>query len=206
MPVDAVIDELWGEAPPRQAQHAVQVYVSELRRALAPLAGGDVITWRAPGYVLVADPEAIDAQRFERLVAEGTRRAGDDDATAAATLREALALWRGEPLADFAYEEFAQPAIRHLEGVRLQALEALARLELTHGRDAEALALAEEARPPRAPTRGSPPRAERPGSAAHLESPTSGRPAARGRPTRPAAPTAWCRRPCGPAPPVAGGL
>jgi basic membrane lipoprotein Med (substrate-binding protein (PBP1-ABC) superfamily)/DNA-binding SARP family transcriptional activator len=144
VPVDVLIDQLWPDEPPRRAQHAVQVYVSELRRALAPLAGEEVITWRSPGYVLAADPDAIDACRFERLVAEGVRGAGDGAAAAAvSTFRDALGLWHGPPLADFVYEEFAQPAIRQLTETRLEALEALAGLELTRGRDADALALAE---------------------------------------------------------------
>ena len=143
--VDALVEELWGEAAPRRAQHAVQVYVSDLRRALAPLGAADAITWRSPGYVLAADPEAVDARRFERLVAEGARRAADGEPSAAAVLREALALWRGQPLADFAYEEFAQPAIRRLTEARLLATETLASVELAQGRATEALALAETA-------------------------------------------------------------
>lgn len=144
VPVDVLVDGLWGDDPPRQAQHAVQVYVSELRRALAPLAGDEVVAWRAPGSVLSADEDAIDVPRFERLVADGLRRseAGDAD-RAAALLREALALWRGPPLADVAYEEFAQPTIRRLTEARLVALEALAGLALGAADDAEALALAD---------------------------------------------------------------
>jgi len=144
VPVDVIVDGLWGEDPPRRAEHAVQVYVSELRRVLAPLADGPVVAWRAPGYVLSADEDEIDAARFEQLVAEGTRASatGDPD-RAAALLREALGMWHGPPLADVAYEEFAQPAIRRLTDARLAACETLAGLELAAGREAEALALAE---------------------------------------------------------------
>jgi DNA-binding SARP family transcriptional activator/basic membrane lipoprotein Med (substrate-binding protein (PBP1-ABC) superfamily) len=143
VPVDALIDLLWPDEPPRTAQHAVQVYVSELRGALAPLAGEEVIAWRSPGYILAADPEAIDTHRFERLVTEGVRGAGDGDPSAASTFRDALGLWRGPPLADFVYEEFAQPEIRRLTETRLQAMETLASLELTLGGGTEALALAQ---------------------------------------------------------------
>jgi basic membrane lipoprotein Med (substrate-binding protein (PBP1-ABC) superfamily)/DNA-binding SARP family transcriptional activator len=144
VPVDVLIDQLWPDEPPRRAQHAVQVYVSELRRGLAPLGGGEVLAWRSPGYVLAVDPDAIDARRFERLVSDGVRGAGGGDpANEASSLRDALGLWHGPPLADFVYEEFAQPAIRQLTETRLEAPETLAGLELTRGRDAEALALAE---------------------------------------------------------------
>jgi DNA-binding SARP family transcriptional activator/basic membrane lipoprotein Med (substrate-binding protein (PBP1-ABC) superfamily) len=144
VPVDVLVDGLWGDEPPRQAQHAVQVYVSDLRRALAPLGGGEVLAWRSPGYVLSAGDDEIDARRFERLAAEGTRESsGGDPARAAALLREALGLWHGPPLADVAYEEFAQPAIRRLTEVHLAAGETLAGLDLAAGRDAEALPLAE---------------------------------------------------------------
>ncbi len=145
VPVDVLLEELWGDESPRRAQHAVQVYVSDLRRALAPLGAGNAITWRSPGYVLAADPDAVDARRFERLVAEGARRAADGEPSAAAVLREALALWRGQPLADFTYEEFAQPAIRRLTEARLLATETLASVELAQGRATEALALANTA-------------------------------------------------------------
>jgi DNA-binding SARP family transcriptional activator len=106
---DRLIELVWGERQPRTAAHSVQIYVSELRRQLDAASDGQpVIETRAPGYVLHADADAVDAWRFERLVAESAAllEAGDAPA-AAATLHGALALWRGAPLAEFAYDEFA---------------------------------------------------------------------------------------------------
>jgi DNA-binding SARP family transcriptional activator len=107
---DRLIDLLWGERAPRTASHSVQIYVSELRRSLEPGGQGRVIATRAPGYELRAEPDSIDARRFERLLDGGTRKieAGDRD-EGAAMVRDALGLWRGPALSDFAYEDFAQP-------------------------------------------------------------------------------------------------
>lgn len=141
VPVDQLIDELWGEQPPRQAGHAIQVYVSGLREALGPLTSGATITWRAPGYVLTADPGAVDARCTELLVADGARLlAAGDLPGAAAALHRARELWRGRPLADFTYEEFAQPAIRRLMETWLHGTELLATVELGLGHPDEALA------------------------------------------------------------------
>lgn len=90
VPVDRLIDELWGEAPPETAGAALQVHVSSLRKAL----GRQVIAHRPPGYVLELDGHDLDLRRFEHLVAEARRA---DAATGAGLLGEALALWRGEP-------------------------------------------------------------------------------------------------------------
>ena len=113
---DRLVDLLWGENAPRTATTSLQNAVSQLRRAL----GADVVETRPPGYVFAADPQAIDAVRFEGLVAEAR---GVPAAERAALLRSALALWRGAPLADLAGEEFTQGEIRRLEELRLDALE-----------------------------------------------------------------------------------
>ena len=88
----------------------------------------------APGYVLRPAPGQLDLQVFEGLLQRADR---EDPATAAETLREALALWRGAPLADFAYEAFAQTAISRLEELRLLAHERRIAADLALGRDAE---------------------------------------------------------------------
>jgi DNA-binding SARP family transcriptional activator len=126
VPTDRLIDLLWGEGAPRTAAHSVQIYVSELRKALDPLGGQNLIATRQPGYQLEADADSVDARQFERLIEEGTRKieAGARDEGAAA-LRSALALWRGPALSDFAYEEFAQPYIRRLHDLHLDAIEEL---------------------------------------------------------------------------------
>ena len=102
---DRLVDELWGERAPATAAKTVQVYVSHLRKAL----GAGVIVTQGRGYRLAVAPEQVDAVRFEALGAEGRRAlAGGDAARARERLCAALGLWRGEPLADFAYEPFAQ--------------------------------------------------------------------------------------------------
>jgi DNA-binding SARP family transcriptional activator len=125
-----LIDELWGEQVPGSAKPVLQGYVSNLRKAIGP-----VLVTRAPGYVLEIEPEQLDLHRFERLLGEGQRdRAGGRAEAAAAKLGEALALWRGPALADFAYEEFAQAAIVRLEELRLTALEERIEADLALGR------------------------------------------------------------------------
>ena len=113
---DRLVDLLWGESAPRTATTSLQNAVSQLRRAL----GADVVETRAPGYVFAADPAAIDAVRFEALLAEARGVPAGDRA---ALLRSALGLWRGAPLADLAGEDFTQGEIRRLEELRLDALE-----------------------------------------------------------------------------------
>ena len=90
------------------------------------------------GYELRLDPERLDADRFERLLAEGRGElAAGHPARAASTLEEALALWRGPPLADLAYEPFAQREIARLDDLRVAALELLTEAELALGRHAD---------------------------------------------------------------------
>src|ERR1700736_4309634 len=132
---DRLIDELWGEESPESGRTALQVRVSQLRKALG-LAGELVVT-RAPGYVVRVDGEQLDLHRFERLVGDAD---GAEPVIAAAKLREALALWRGPALGDFAYESFAQPAIARLEELRIAALERRIEADLALGRQADLVA------------------------------------------------------------------
>ena len=90
---DRLIDELWGASPPDTARTALQVYVSQLRKAL----GRDLILTQPPGYLIRVSDGELDFHRFERLVA--TART-EEPAQAARLLREGLALWRGAPLAE----------------------------------------------------------------------------------------------------------
>jgi basic membrane lipoprotein Med (substrate-binding protein (PBP1-ABC) superfamily)/DNA-binding SARP family transcriptional activator len=144
--VDRLIELLWGTAAPRTAEHSIQIYVSDLRRAFEPLGSSDLLVTRQPGYVLDVDPDAVDAWRFERLVKEGTRLVEDGDRDGGrAMIREALGLWSGPPLSDFPYEEFAQPVARRLVEARLTAVEAYAAASLEAGRITEALDLLTEA-------------------------------------------------------------
>ncbi len=114
---DRLIDDLWGEQSPESGRTALQVRISQLRKALGP--GGAVLITRPPGYILKLDPQQLDLHRFERLVGEADAAGA---AGAAGKLREALALWRGPPLADLSYESFAQAAIARLEELRLAVL------------------------------------------------------------------------------------
>jgi YVTN family beta-propeller protein len=117
---DRLIDEIWGERPPASANKLVQGYVSNLRKTL----GNGMLITEGRGYALRLEPGGLDVDRFETLVAQGRHALEEGDAlTAGAVLREALALWRGPPLADFAYEPFAQSEIARLEEARLAALE-----------------------------------------------------------------------------------
>jgi DNA-binding SARP family transcriptional activator len=125
---DRLVDQLWGEHPPKTATTSLQNFVSQLRKLL----GRNVLVTRPPGYVLSIDPSSLDLGRFEQFVADAKRA---EPAERVAKLREALALWRGPPLADLAFETFAQTEIRRLEELRLDALEARidADLELGEG-------------------------------------------------------------------------
>src|SRR5688572_17438942 len=120
VPADRLIDELWGEDTPEDAAAALRVNVSRLRKALPQ----DVLTTRSPGYLLRVEPDALDLNRFERLIDEGRSLLSRGlAAEARQRLGDALSLWRGPPLADFAYESFAQTAIARLEEIRLAAVE-----------------------------------------------------------------------------------
>ena len=108
---------LWGEDAPAGAGNTVQVHISRLRKALG---NTDALATTPGGYRLTLDPDDLDALRFDRLVAEAR---GQSAADAAATLAQALALWRGRALEDVAYEPFAQPEIARLEDARIAAHE-----------------------------------------------------------------------------------
>lgn len=131
--VDALIDALWGERAPSTAPKAVQGYVSHLRRALG--AAGDALVTQPPGYVLRITDDEVDAAQFERLAADGRRALEDGDpAEALGALESALAIWRGPALAEFAFEDFAQPEIQRLTERRLDVQEDRANALLGLGR------------------------------------------------------------------------
>ncbi len=138
VPRDVLIDRLWGERPPAGAQHTLEVYVSRLRTTLEPAAGGPVVLTRPGAYVLQAAGERIDVRRFERLAGEGRRAlAAHAPSRAAADLREALALWRGAPLADVGDEPFAQAEIARLQELRAGVIEDRIEADLALGRHAD---------------------------------------------------------------------
>src|SRR6266550_5175391 len=127
---DRLVDELWGEEPPESARKSLQVRVAGLRKALGP----DRILTRPSGYLVRVESDALDLDRFQRLVAASE---GAEPAEAAALLHEALALWLGPALADFRYESWAQAAIVRLEELHLVALEKRIDADLALGRHAD---------------------------------------------------------------------
>lgn len=135
---DRIIEELWGETPPESGAKAVVFHVGKLRETLEPDRPkgdpGSVLVTESAGYILDADPESIDAVRFERLANEGRALLAHDPDAAATKLRDALSEWRGDPLLDFIYEPFAQPEIRRLEELRLRATEDRLDADLKLGR------------------------------------------------------------------------
>ncbi len=134
---DRLVDALWEDETPANAANALQTVVSRLRRAL----GETRVVTRAPGYALRAEPDELDAERFEQLAAAARRsfEAGDP-AGAVETFRAALALWRGPALSEFAYARFAQAEVARLEERRLAVTEERIEAELALGRHADVVA------------------------------------------------------------------
>jgi DNA-binding SARP family transcriptional activator/class 3 adenylate cyclase len=132
---EQLIDELWGESPPESGAKAVQVRVSQLRKAFADVGIRDLIVTRPPGYVIELSAEVLDLHRFERLLSESDSALAADDAEhAAELLREALGLWRGTPLAEFRSAPFARAASARLEELRVAAVERRIDADLALGR------------------------------------------------------------------------
>src|SRR5215210_1965342 len=122
---DELMEGLWGEHPPASAPKMVQQYISQLRKLLTEDAGPEpIIVTRGRGYELRIAPDDVDATHFVRLLERGAAR-------------EALALWRGQALADVADEPFATVEIRRLEELRLDALEQVIDSDLADGRHGE---------------------------------------------------------------------
>lgn len=121
--VSAIVSGIWGDEAPDHAEKTVQSYVSRLRRALRKGDDASVVLTRSPGYVAAVDPDQVDAERFRVLAADGRRDlvAGRPGA-AAAELRDALGLWRGEAYAEFD-APFAVAERASLEELRLAVLE-----------------------------------------------------------------------------------
>src|SRR3954471_21219046 len=130
---ERLVDELWGDDPPPKVLTALQVYVAKLRRSLEPDRGPrdspSVLVTRTSGYALVVPDDAVDARRFEDLVAAG----GEGGLT------EALALWRGTPYAGLHDAPALAAEAQRLGELRLRALEQLWRGRLDAGRNAEAV-------------------------------------------------------------------
>ena len=130
---ETLLDRVWGDSPPEGARHALHTYVARIRTLLAAAADGQPIglALRSGGYVLEVEPERVDLHRFRRLVAQARdpRRA---DADRIGLLRDALDLWRGEPLSGLAgpWPARVREAYR---GERLDAAVLWAQVELRLG-------------------------------------------------------------------------
>ncbi len=135
---DRILDRLWGENLPSGGVKTVGFHISKLRDALDPDrergSEGRLLRTTPAGYVLDAHPETIDAEHFDRLLDESRAVLPNDPGKAAALARDALGLWRGPVLAEFAADEFAQEAIRRLEERRLVAVETRIEADLALGR------------------------------------------------------------------------
>ena len=133
VPVERLVDEIWGEAGPANPLRSVQVYVSSLRTALGEY--GDRLVTEDRAYRLHTDDIEVDAERFSRLVSEAA--AEPDPESAVALVDEALALWRGEPWQDLRDLPLTGPEAVALEAERLAAVAVRARALLSLGRHRE---------------------------------------------------------------------
>ena len=126
VPSERLITELWGESPPPTASTALQNAISQLRKALGP----EAVETRSPGYRLGIEPSAVDSHHFEQLLREAREA---EPQQRVALVQDALRLWRGPALGDFAYESFAQNEAARLEELRLNAVEERIEAELELG-------------------------------------------------------------------------
>jgi DNA-binding SARP family transcriptional activator/tetratricopeptide (TPR) repeat protein len=141
---DELADMVWDGEPPRQAAGTLQAYLSRLRRILEPEHDGRDHPWQVlrktgSGYQLTVEPDQVDAHRFESLCRRSAAGAaeGKDPVEQVAVLDEALALWQGEPYADFRYFHFTRPEVSRLEELRGWAVEKRAESMLSLGRHLE---------------------------------------------------------------------
>ncbi|MEO3839815.1 BTAD domain-containing putative transcriptional regulator [Streptomyces sp. CNZ287] len=140
VPVGLLVEDLWTD-PPADAVGAVRTFVAALRRALEPgrppRAPARLLVTQGPGYALRADPDAVDAWRFERAVAEARDLPPGE---AVARLEQALGWWRGPAYAEFADLPWARTERSRLADLRLHAVESYAEARLSLGRAAETAA------------------------------------------------------------------
>jgi DNA-binding NarL/FixJ family response regulator/DNA-binding SARP family transcriptional activator len=136
---ERLIDELWGESPPPTARKAVNVFVSQLRKALTR-DGLDPIATADGGYRIGVEADQLDVARMRRLLATARERAAAGEPEAAAELlREALALWRGPTLAGLVLESRGRDEVAQLDELRLTALMDRIDCDLALGRHADVL-------------------------------------------------------------------
>ncbi|MEW9532369.1 BTAD domain-containing putative transcriptional regulator [Microbispora sp. NPDC049125] len=147
--VPALMDEIWGDEPPRSASSTLQTYIAQLRRHLdaaleregrAAENAKDMLVHRHGGYFLDISAECVDVARFERLVRSGREAwAAGDRWGASAGFAEALAVWRGPALVDVRAGRLVETQLLRLDEMRLGALENRIAADLDLGRHAELL-------------------------------------------------------------------
>ncbi|MFB8352892.1 BTAD domain-containing putative transcriptional regulator [Streptomyces niveus] len=138
VPTETLVDELWGDEPPRRSVATLQSHISHLRRVLDHAAAGHgqptILRYRAPGYVLRLAPEQVDVHRFEQLVSAGRTLLHQRDPRAAhERLTVALDLWHGSPYSEFSAHPQLVDETTRLEQVRLSAVEFRAEAGLALG-------------------------------------------------------------------------
>ncbi|MGH3133690.1 MAG: BTAD domain-containing putative transcriptional regulator [Gaiellaceae bacterium] len=137
---DRLVDELWPEGQARTSRKTAQAYVARLRRVFADHGAEDALRALAGGYVLEAEPDAVDACRFERDVGRARALVGSDPSTAASLVQDCLELWRGRPFEDAHPTEELEGEARRLEELRLSAIETGIEADLALGRHGDVVA------------------------------------------------------------------
>src|SRR5215212_583583 len=146
IPATLLVDRLWSEATlPVDPMNALQIRVSKLRRALKAMGVGDVVTREGVGYRATIDPSTVDALDFAdriRTARAAAANAADNGGIHPAHVQaydDALALWRGEPLSDFAVEQWATAEAARFTELRLAAMTERAQVALALGRHLEVI-------------------------------------------------------------------
>jgi len=133
VPIGELVDIVWGERSPANPRNAIQIYVNRLRAAV-----GDVIETTFDGYRIAAPATDVDLGRFEELLDRAASHGKREDLRAEAeALHEALAMWRGEPLADVPSDTLHREVAPQLREQRMRALERRIDVDLRRGRHAE---------------------------------------------------------------------
>ena len=144
VPIDALVEAVWADRPPRSAERTLQAYVARLRGILEPDRPSGVestmLVRTGAGYRLDVESWQVDALRFEELAARGSHQLHDGDRAALVTLREAMALWRGDAFGEFRAIEACDSEARRLEELRLVAVEDRLDAELAAGAASEVVA------------------------------------------------------------------
>jgi DNA-binding SARP family transcriptional activator len=136
LPVDRLVEELWGDRPPANAPNALQAHVARLRRLL-PVPGHEWISTLPTGYLLTLGRASTDVARFTRLSGQGRAAVPGDPRYATELLGRALSLWQGPALQDSRHGPICTAEADRLEEQRLTTLEALYEASLNCGRNAE---------------------------------------------------------------------